>query len=126
MIGGRVLDASTIVSFASGSSVYAAALVWTAVEEGIVLAVPSTALAEAWSDLQDKDHPVLDVLLHLPVTVVDDLDGRRARAVGGLGGHPLDAHALLCARDRGWPLVTADAPRYVRTDIAGVDVEQLP
>ncbi len=126
MIGGRVLDASTIVSFASGSSVYAAALVWTAVEEGIVLAVPSTAVAEAWSGLPDKHQPVLDVLLHLPVTVVDDLDRGRARAVGGLGGRPPVAHALLCARDRGWPLVTADAPRYQGTDLAGVEVEQLP
>ena len=105
---------------------YAAALVWTAVEEGIVLAVPSTAVAEAWSGLPDKDQPVLDVLLQLPVTVVDDLDGRRARAVGGLGGRRRDAHALLCARDRGWPLVTADAPRYLGTDLAGVEVEQLP
>ena len=126
MIGGRVLDASMIVSFASGHSVYAAALVWTAVEEGIVLAVPSTAVAEAWADLAGKDQPVLNVLLQLPVTVVDDLDGRRARAVGGLGGAQLEAHALLCARDRGWPLVTADAPRYLGTDLAGVEVEQLP
>jgi hypothetical protein len=124
VIGGRVLDASMIVSFATGTSVYAAALVWTAVEEGIVLAVPSTAVAEAWADLADKHQPVLDVLLQLPVTVVDDLDGQQARAVGGLGGQPLDAHALLCARDRGWPLVTADAPRYLPSD--GVEIEQLP
>jgi antitoxin ParD1/3/4 len=36
MIGGRVLDASALVGFAAQSSVYAAALVWTAVEEGVV------------------------------------------------------------------------------------------
>jgi hypothetical protein len=126
MIGGRVLDASTIARFASGSSVYAAALVWTAVEENLVLAVPSTAVAEACCGVPDKAQQVLDVLLHLPVTVVDDLGGSRARAVGGLDGPALDAHALLCARDRGWPLVTADAPRYRGTDLAGVEVEQLP
>jgi len=125
VIGGRVLDASMIVFFASGHSVYAAALVWTAVEEGIVLAVPSTAVAEAWAGLPDKDQPVLNVLLQLPVTVVDDLE-RRARTVGGLGGTQPEAHALLCARDRGWPLVTADAPRYLGTDLVGVEVEQLP
>lgn len=126
MIGGRVLDASAVVAFASGSSVYAAALVWTAVEEGLVLAVPSTAIAEAWSELQEKHRPVLEVLLQLPVTVVDDLTAARARAVGTVGGEQLHAHALLCARDRGWPLVTAFAVRYAGIDPSGVDVEQLP
>ena len=126
MIGGRVLDASALVAFASGGSVYAAALVWTAVEEGLVLVVPSTAVAAAWSQCHDKDHAVLEVLLQLPVTVVDDLTAARARAVGLLGGEQPDAHALLCARDRGWPLVTADAARYAGADPAGVEIEQLP
>jgi hypothetical protein len=53
VIGGRVLDASALVAFASGDSIYAAALVWTAVEEGIVLVVPSTAIAAAWAQLAD-------------------------------------------------------------------------
>lgn len=122
-----MLDASAVVAFASQRSVYAAALVWTAVEEGIVLVVPSTAVAAAWAELADKHHPVLDVLLHLPVTVVDDLDVARARAVGELGGdRQLDAHAAVCARNRGWPLVTADAGRYAPVHLAGIDVEQQP
>jgi hypothetical protein len=126
MIGGRVLDASTVVAFASGSSVYAGALVWTAVEEGLVLVVPATAVAAASAWLSDKDLPALGILLQLPVTVVDNLTTARARAVGALGGEQVDAHALLCARDRGWPLLTADPARYVSTDLAGVEVEQLP
>jgi predicted nucleic acid-binding protein len=126
VIGGRVLDASAIVAFASGDSIYAAALVWTAVEEGIVLVVPSTAIAAAWALLSDKDHPVLEVLLDLPVTVVENLDATRARAVGGLGGNQPDAHALLCARDRGYPLITADAARYTGIRPAGVEIDQLP
>jgi predicted nucleic acid-binding protein len=126
VIGGRVLDASAIVAFASGDSINAAALVWTAVEDGIVLVVPSTAVAAAWAQLPDKDHPVLDVLLNLPVTVVDNLDTTRARAVGALGGDQPDAHALLCARDRGYPLVTADASRYAGIRPVGVEIDQLP
>lgn len=126
MIGGRVLDASAVIAFASGGSVYAAALVWTAVEEGMVLVVPSTAVAHAWSRLPDKDHDVLEVLLRLPVTVVDELTAARARAVGVRGGDQITAHALLCAHDRGWPLVTADAAQYTGTGLAGVALEPLP
>ncbi|OLT11686.1 hypothetical protein BJF78_26385 [Pseudonocardia sp. CNS-139] len=126
MIGGRVLDVSAIVAFTSGRSVYAAALVWTAVEEGIVLVLPSTAVAMAWAQVPEKDQAVLEVLLQLPVAVPDDLTAARARAVGEHGGEQLHAHALLCARERGWPLVTADAGRYADVDMAGVEIEQLP
>jgi hypothetical protein len=126
VIGGRVLDASVLLAFASQSSVYTAALVWTAVEEAIVLVVPSTAIAAAWSELEAKHHPVLEVLLRLPVTVIDPLDAARARVVGLLGGPPLDAHAVTCTQDRGWPLVTADAGRYAEFNAGGVDLEELP
>ncbi len=124
MIGGQVLDSSAVVAFAAQHSVYAAALVWTAVEEQIVLLVPSTAVAAAWAELEDKHHPVLEVFLRLPITVVDELDAERARAVGLLGSPPVDAHAVACARDRGWPLVTADPDRYV--PFGEVELEALP
>ena len=126
MIGGRVLDASAVIAFAAGHSVYAAALVWTAVEEAIVLSLPSTAVASAWSALREKDHPVLEVLLQLPVAVTDDLTAARARAVGAMGGDQLHAHALLCARERGWALVTAEAGSYSGVELAGVELEPLP
>lgn len=126
MIGGRVLDASALLAFASGTSIYAQALVWTAVEADIVLAVPSTALAMAWARIPDKDHDVLDVLMQLYVIVVDDLTVERARAVGMLGGDQVDAHAMLCASDRAWPLVTTDPRRYAALHSAAVDIEPLP
>jgi predicted nucleic acid-binding protein len=121
----RRLDASALVAFASGRSIYAAALVWTAVEEGLVLAVPSSAIAAAWGELTEKDHPVLEVLLRLPVTVVENLDQPAAREVGARVGDVVDAHAVHCAARRGWPLVTADAARYSGTGTAGVEIEQL-
>jgi hypothetical protein len=126
VIGGRVLDASALLAFATETSVYCSALVWTAVRESIVLAIPSTAVAAAWADLADKHRPVLEVLLSLHVTVIDALDGDRARAVGLLGGSQADAHAVACAGERGWPLATAQPARYADYGRAGVDVEPLP
>jgi predicted nucleic acid-binding protein len=126
VIGGRVLDSSALLAFARGTSVYAAAAVWTAVEESIVLVVPSTAIAAALTDLADEHRPVLDVLLQLPVTVIDNLDEARARAISQLGGHQADAHAVACAHERGWPLLTAKPHQYARYEQAGVLLEPLP
>lgn len=126
MIGGRVLDSSALLAFARGTSVYAAAAVWTAVEESVVLVVPSTAIATALTDLADEHRPVLDVLLHLPVTVIDNLDEARARAISQLGGHQADAHAVACAHERGWPLLTAHPHQYARHQQTGVLLEPLP
>lgn len=125
MIGGRVLDTSALLAFARGTSIYAAAAVWTAVEESIVLVVPSTAVAAAWAELADDCGPVLEVLLQLPVTVIDALDERQARAVGRLGGHQADAHAIACAQERGWPLLTAHPDQYTFYKHTGVDLEPL-
>jgi predicted nucleic acid-binding protein len=126
VIGGRVLDASAVMAFASQDSVYAAALVWTVVEEHMVLVLPSAAVAAAWSQLEEKYHPVLEVLLRLPNTVIDDLDEDRARAVGQLEPGDLEAaHAVACAQRRGWPLVTTDAARYKEFNVE-VPAEELP
>ena len=125
MIGGRVLDTSALLAFARGTSIYAAAAIWTAVEESIVLVVPSTAVATALTELADDHRPVLDVLLHLPVTVIDVLDEARARIVGQLGGHQADAHAVACAQERGWPLLTAHPTQYALYKQTGVDLEPL-
>ncbi len=56
--------------------------------------------------------------------MVDVLDGERARAVGGLGGPQLEAHAVACSLDRGWPLVTTDPARYAV--FGDVDTGQCP
>ena len=129
MIGGRVLDLSALLSFARQSSVYAAALVWTAVEEDIVLLVPSTAISLAWAQLDAVAEPLLEVLVGLPIVVVDDLTRARGREIGDWlrpCTARLDiAHAAVCAGERGWPLVTAEPATY---DQASTDliIEPLP
>ena len=129
MIGGRVLDLSSLLAFARRDSVYADALVWTAVEEDIVVLVPLTAAGLAWAQLDEPAQPVLEVLLGLPVAVADELNGRRAREIGALlrGRHArLDiAHAALCSLQRRWPVVTAETSPYVELGTE-LEIEPLP
>ena len=113
MIGGRVLDVSAIVGFATARSVYAEALVMTAIEENIVLLVPSATLARAAALVSAGHQLGVEVLLGLPCTVVEDLDTARARTVGALlqergqpGVNLAVAHVVQCALHREWPVVT--------------------
>ena len=127
MIGGRVLDPSAVRAFADQRSVYASALVWTATEEDIVLLVPASVVSEVRAGIDDAARDVLEVLLGLPVAVVDPLDEDRAVRAADLieiVGDLSSAHAAVCALDRGWPLVTEVPARYEA--VAGLVVEELP
>jgi hypothetical protein len=129
VIGGRVLDVSTLVDFAAERP-YPQALVWTAVQEDIVLAVPACALASAWAQTPARAHDALDVLLGLPVTVVEQLDQPAAREVGRLlAGGDVDAvragQVVHSGLRRGWPVVTAE-PAPLRSVDPRVEVDELP
>jgi acyl transferase domain-containing protein len=131
VIGGRVLDVTAIVGFCTGASVYAEALVMTAIEENIVLTVPSAALARACALIPWGHELGVDVLLGLPCTVVDPLDTTQARAVGALvqqGGDPgrdlAVSHVVHCAQRRGWPVVTSDPAPLLSLD-SSIEIESL-
>jgi hypothetical protein len=132
VIGGRVLDVTGVVGFSTGQSVYTEALVMTAIEENIVLTIPSTALARASALIPPGHELGLDVLLGLPCTVVDALDAVQARALGALlqqGGEPRGdiaaAHIVHCARRRGWPVVTSEPEPLLILD-SSIEIENLP
>jgi hypothetical protein len=151
VIGGRVLDASTVVDFALVRP-YSQALVWTAVEEGMVLVIPASALALAWADTPVEAHDALSVLLDLPNTVVEPLDTDEARRLGQLLAASIPrpatspdstahrakpdradpdradlrvAHVVSCGLRRGWPIVTGDAPALRRV-APHVEIDDLP
>jgi hypothetical protein len=130
MIGGRVLDATALAAFAIGRPVYVRALVWAAVEENIVLAVPSAALGRAWALLDPEHHPALQVRLDLPNTVIDELGSISAHESGLLmaasGQDDIVAGQVAAsAKRRGWPAVTGD-PGALRKLDTTVTIEELP
>lgn len=130
MIGGRVLDSSALAAFATGRPVYVRALVWAAVEQNIVLAIPSAALGRAWSVLEPEHHAALQVLLGLPNTVIHELDPTTAQEAGLLmaaSGQDdiVTGQVVSTARRRGWPAVTGE-PGALRKLDAAVFIEELP
>jgi hypothetical protein len=129
VIGGRVLDASTLIDFALERP-YPQALVWAAVEEGMVLAVPATALTAAWAGTPTSAHDALAVLLDLPNTVIEVLDQAEAREIGRLlVGADEDAvragQVVRCGLRRGWPVVSADGEALRSVD-PRIEIDELP
>jgi hypothetical protein len=130
VIGGRVLDASTLVDFALIRP-YPQALVWTAVEEGMVLAIPATALAAAWARTPVQAHDALAVLIQLPNTIVEPLDADVAHDVGRLlasGASDDEVRAGQVVHSgirRGWPVVSGE-PALLRSLDPRVEVDELP
>jgi hypothetical protein len=129
VIGGRVLDTSAVRAFVEQRSVYASALVWTATEEDIVLVIPAAVLTEVRATVAPEHVAVLDVLVGLPVTVVEPLDdrgaGETAEVASRLPAAGLaNAQAAACALARGWPLVSAGASRHA--DLPSLTVEEVP
>lgn len=131
MIGGRVFDVSAVVGFATARSVYAEALVMTAIEENIVLLVPSAALVRAAALVPAGHQLGVDVLLGLPCTVVDTLDTAQARTISALlhqRGQPgfdvTAAHVVHCAGHRAWPVVT-DEPQPLLALDSSVHIESI-
>jgi hypothetical protein len=112
VIGGWVLDVPAVVGAAQRAP-YPEAIVWTANETDGVLCIPAAVLAEASASIRATDRDVLAVILGLEVTVVPSLDQAAADAVGhllagaGEPGHVAVGHAVYCAIQRGWPLVTS-------------------
>jgi hypothetical protein len=130
VIGGRVLDTSAILQFATNTSIYMQSTVWVALDEGLVLALPTTSLTQAWSQAHPDHHDALEVLLGLPVTIIDPLDADRPRPVGQLLANAGSAdvcagHVAHCARRRGWPVITA-TPAPLRRIDPELAIEQLP
>jgi len=131
VIGGRVLDASALLDAATGRTVYLRAFLRTAVEVGVVLLVPATALQDAWASSDKAGRVFLDGFLDHGVAVVQPLTATTARAAGLAGAAARGlytttaAQVVTCALERGWPVMTTD-PRPLEAIDPHVLIERLP
>jgi hypothetical protein len=131
VIGGRVLDTSALLDAAVGRTVYARAFIQTAVELGLVLAVPTTALQDAWAALPQDARGSLELVLGLPVTVVDTLTVDAARDAGTAGAAVRGQYATTPAQvvhtalTRQWPVLTHE-PAPLEAINPEVHIERLP
>jgi hypothetical protein len=99
VIGGVVLDTTALLDIVTGATIYGQAFVSTAAERGVVLLIPSTSLSQAWATVPSERLPLLELLLELPVVVVDDMDLTTARAAGLV---LKNVFGILSARLRAW------------------------
>lgn len=104
-----------------------AAVLRMAVDSDTILAIPTSALAQAWAQNPD-DRYRLDYLMQiaLPVPLSDQV----ARVVGELLGNvgstdTTAAHCVHLAISQGWPVLTDDAAllRALHTD---VETDEVP
>jgi|SRR2546421_9293397 len=133
--GGWVLDHHAVASWARVEP-YAQAVVWSAMEVGMAVAVPVGALPLTYAATRESDHDVVRALLELPVTLHDPLLEADAPVLGSIlagardrGALGADALALACvvhsARRRGWPVLTGNAAALHVLD-PDLETDELP
>lgn len=127
MIGGKVVDASALAALIRGRL---SAVAWFATAEaaGIVLYLPTLALAEVRAVRPDAAAEVAEALGHSMV-VLGELDAANARQVDQLltNADMFDAtagHVVHVARQRGWPALSAD-PGRLRRIHPGVEIDLI-
>ncbi|MGH3865089.1 MAG: hypothetical protein ACRDQ4_02940 [Pseudonocardiaceae bacterium] len=124
MISGKVVDASALAALVRGRL---SAVAWfaTAKTTGLTLYLSALALAEVRAVRPDAGSELAEALSH-PSVVLGELDAVAARevdqlllAADGCGGH-----VVHVARNRDWPVLSADPGRLRHIDPA-VQVDLL-
>ena len=117
-MSGFVFDAGALIAFERNDRVVVM-LVKRLLALGATLVVPAGVVGQAWRDGARQAR--LSRLLGSPITVVEPLDDRRARAAGQLCGvagtrDVVDASVVLSAREHDAPIATSDPDDLRRLD----------
>jgi hypothetical protein len=114
---GIVLDAGLFIAVERRQRV-AVALTQLLVESNTPMVTSAGVVAQVWRDGTGKQVPVAYLLRHTNVVALDYSTARLiGRILGQTGSRdPIDAHVVLLARQRGWPVVTSDAGDLLAID----------
>jgi hypothetical protein len=114
---GVVLDAGAFIALERRSGVMAR-LVERFADERTPLVTSAGVVAQIW---RGGGHAQVPVAFLLRRTTVVDVTHATAKVLGRMLGatrtkDPVDAHIVLLARERGWPVITSDAD-----DLSAID-----
>jgi hypothetical protein len=109
-VGGVVLDAGAFIALERKNRTMVR-LAQRFADERTPLATSAGVVAQVWRGGGERQVPVVFLLRR---TAVVDLTHATARVLGRMLGttgssDPVDAHVVLLARERGWPVLTSDA-----------------
>lgn len=115
---GLTLDAGALIAFERNDR-RLVALIARAFANGYTMIVPAGVVGEIWRD--GRRQVRLAKLLGADEVEIEPLDDHRARAAGQLCGitgtsDVIDASVVLCARARGYRIVTSDPDDLQRLD----------
>jgi hypothetical protein len=106
---GIVLDAGMFIAVERRQRP-AVALAQLLVESNTPMVTSAGVVAQVWRDGTARQVPIAYLLRHTNVVALDYATARLIGRVLGQAGSrdPIDAHVVLLARERGWPVVTSD------------------
>lgn len=106
---GVVLDTGAFIALERRNATMVA-LVRRFVTAATPLVTSAGVVAQVWRDGGQRQVPVAYLLRRVQVVALDSAVARMLGRMLGVSGtsDPIDAHLVLLARQRGWPVLTSD------------------
>ena len=114
---GIVLDAGAFIALERRNRTMTG-LAQMFVENEIPMVTSAGVVAQVWRGGSQRQVPIAFLLRHCAVVSVDYAVARTLGRILGRSGtaDPVDAHVVLLARERSWPVLSSDAKDLHRID----------
>lgn len=114
---GVVLDAGVFIALERRNGAIVA-LVQLFAKKEVPLVTSAGVVAQVWRGGVDRQVPIAFLLRRTSVMALDQAVARTLGRMLGQSGtaDPIDAHLVLLARERSWPVLTADASDLLAID----------